>query len=462
MKGTEARFPIIDLMPASTGEILTALSQALDMVEGQPTGHAFRTSRISYWIAQKLGLPHQSCTDAFFASLIKDSGCSNNSIRIHKIFGGDELLKKQAVKFVDWSNPVESIKYALSHIEWGDSVLQKLQKFASIVGPPNKIMNEVTQARCTRGAAIALELGFSLEVSAAIQALDEHWDGKGSPKGLAGNEIPILAQILCIAQTIEVFVTTFGVPATHVMLDERKGRWFSQELVAAAVHLLDEESFWSEHFQHVRGEVVPFPVDIHELRRGTSLDILCQCFAKIIDAKSTFTGEHSTRVTAYALDLAGYFGFDRGRTQTLKQASLLHDIGKLGVPNSILEKPDKLTSEEFAVVKLHPQFSATILSSIRGWDRVAQIASAHHERLDGRGYWQGLSAEQLDLDMRILTVSDVFDALTARRPYRDPMSKEEAIRLMRQEEGSAFDSECLRGLEKIQLRNDNAEILEAA
>lgn len=449
-------------MLASTGEILAALSQALDMVEGQPAGHAFRTSRISYELAAMLDLPQESRINAFFASLIKDSGCSNNSVRIHKIFGGDELLKKQAVKFVDWSNSLESIKYALSHIEWGDSVPKKLKKFASIVGPPNKIMNEVTAARCTRGAAIALDLGFGFEVAAAIQALDEHWDGKGSPKGTKGDTIPVLAQILCIAQTMEVFVTTFGVEAARLMVTERRKRWFSPAMSDCALRLLDDDVFWFNHFSHVNGTTVPFPVPEEQMRLDTSLDKVCRCFAQIIDAKSTFTGEHSTRVTAYAIEIANYFAFEKERLKTLEHAGLLHDIGKLGISNSILEKPAKLDEDEFNQIKKHPYLSTKILSSIRGFERVTEIASAHHERLDGKGYWQGLGADQLDLDMRILTVSDVFDALTAKRPYRDPMTKEDAIALMRKDEGTAFDPECLRALEFIHLRDANGDVLLAA
>ena len=441
-------------MLATTGEILAALSNALDMVEGQPPGHAFRTSIIALEISRLLKLSESQQVDAFFACLIKDSGCSNNSVRIHKIFGGDDLLKKQAVKLVDWSNSLESVKYALTNIEWGDSIPQRLRKFASILGPPTKIMNEVTAARCTRGAAIARELGFNSDVANAIQSLDEHWNGKGSPLGLSGDKIPLLAQILCISQTIEVFLTTFGIAATKVMVGERRKKWFSAPISDVALSLLDNESFWIDHFKHVSNDVVPFPVGPEQLQRDISLDKVCQCFAQIIDAKSAFTGEHSTRVTTYALEIAHCFDFKNERIKTLEHASLLHDIGKLGISNSILEKPGKLDAVEFNMVKKHPYLSTKILSQIRGFERVTEIASAHHERLDGKGYWQGLDANHLDLDMRILTVSDVFDALTARRPYREPMSPEDALILMRKDEGTAFDSSCLDALQAIRIEGN--------
>lgn len=448
-------------MLATTGEILAALSNALDMVEGQPPGHAFRTSRISHEISRLLQLPEEQQVDAFFASLIKDSGCSNNSVRIHKIFGGDDLLKKQAVKLVDWSNSMESVKYALTNIEWGDSIPEKLRKFASILGPPNKIMREVTAARCTRGAAIAHELGFHSNVANAIQSLDEHWNGKGSPNGLSGDNIPMLAQILCVSQTIEVFVTTFGILAAKDMVTERRKKWFSASMSDVAIKLLDNETFWIDHFRHVSTEVIPFPVGPEQLQRDTSLDKVCQCFAQIIDAKSTFTGEHSTRVTMYALEIANYLEFAKDRLKTLEHASLLHDIGKLGISNSILEKPGRLDAEEFDKVKSHPYLSTKILSQIRGFERVTEIASAHHERLDGKGYWQGLGADKLDLDMRILTVSDVFDALTARRPYREPMTPMDALALMRKDEGTAFDRRCLDALHSIRV-DGNAKDLPLA
>lgn len=427
--------------------ILASLSRALDMVEGQPEGHAIRSARIALRIGELLGMNQQQLENLFFAGVLKDSGCSNNSVRIHKIFGGDEFLSKRAVKFVDWTNPIESVKFALKNTEIGQPLSVKLRRMASNLGPPGRIMNEVTEARCTRGAAIAKLLSFDDEVASAIQNLDEHWDGKGSPVGLAGLDIPLHARILCLCQTVEVFVTTYGLGAACEMAEARSGKWFEPELVQIFLKLKSETEFWAD-LQDVSNDsfIEEHLPGLKFSAVGADIDAICEAFAMIVDAKSSFTAEHSTRVTDYAVTLAKWFQFAEADVTTIRRASLLHDIGKLGVSTGILEKPSKLDDQEFDRVKLHPKFSYEILGRIPTFEKIADIASAHHERLDGRGYWRGLTAEQLPLDVRIVTVCDVFDALTARRPYRDAMSPDDALVIMEKDTGTAFDPDCIEAV----------------
>ena len=118
------------------------------------------------------------------------------------------------------------------------------------------------------------------------------------------------------------------------------------------------------------------------------------------------------------------------RITTLRQATLLHDIGQLSVPHSILDKPGKLTGEEFASVKKHPEYTQRILERIGSFEQIAAIAGAHHERLDGSGYYQQLSGAQLSLETRIMAVADVFDALSAERPYREALSIDRVFSIM--------------------------------
>jgi putative nucleotidyltransferase with HDIG domain len=435
--------------PMRKAEILAALSRALDLVEGQPQGHSARTCLIATQIAQLLDLEDSDIDAIYIGALLKDAGCSNNSARIHKLFGGDDFLIKGRVKLVDWSNPIDSLKFAMAHTEHGQGVVTKLRRMLGNINTPARVMDEVTTARCTRGAMIAKMLGFDEHVQAAVRDLDEHWDGKGSPTHKRGNEIPLHARVVCLAQTLEVFVTTFDVETAFDMMEKRRGKWFDPELVDVCRALKDNQILWAMHSRHTLANTTELPVGAaHDVALDKDVDTICEAFAMIIDAKSSFTAEHSTRVTKYALELADHFGLNAAQATFVKRASLLHDIGKLGVSNSILEKPGKPTDEEFATIKLHPKFTHEILQEVRGFERVTEIASAHHERLDGKGYWRGLDASQLDLEMRIVSAADVFDALTAERPYREALPLSKVFEIMDKEAGSALDPTCIDGFKQ--------------
>jgi HD-GYP domain-containing protein (c-di-GMP phosphodiesterase class II) len=439
-------------------EILSALSAALDIVEGQPRGHAVRTCLLAMAIAERLGLDKENRTRLYFASLLKDAGCSNNSARIAKIFGADDHLSKRAVKLIDWTNPIESVKFALRHTTPNDAFIQRARKMLGNLAPPAQVMDQVTVARCSRGAEIATALGFDQHVADAVYALDEHWDGKGSPRHLKGAEIPYLARILCVAQTMEVFATAFDAEAAFAMLRDRRGKWFDPDVTDAALQLENDAYTWDQHSllssepPNPRASERTFTLPLPEaamIATERSIDDVCAAFARIIDAKSTFTGTHSARVTEYSLAIADTFCFDEERKTTLKRAALLHDIGKLGVPNAILDKPGKLTEDEFARVREHPRLTLEILSPISGFERVAEVACAHHERLDGTGYWRGLSATELDMDMRIIAAADVFDALSAARPYRRALPINEVFELLDKIACSHLDPDCVAALHQL-------------
>lgn len=431
----------------SKASILGALSQALDLVEGQPEGHALRTAKLALKLADLMGLSDQAKEDLYFAAVLKDSGCSNNAVRIQKMFGGDEFLAKRKVKLVDWTSNIESVKFAIAQTEAGNSIGAKLRRLAQNLGHPTKVMDEVTEARCTRGAMIAKMLGLNASVADAIQSLDEHWDGQGSPYKLKGDEIPLLARILCFCQTFEVFFQSFGLEAAYEMASDRNRKWFDPEIVSACQKLSTETKFWIElgNQDSFEDQVAHY----HDAAIDADLDGIAEAFALIIDAKSSFTAEHSTRVARYAVQIGTQMGLDSDALKLLHRSGLLHDIGKLGISTAILEKPGKLDPEEFDQIKLHPKYSDLILRRIPTFEDIADLASTHHERLDGKGYWRGLGADQLSLASRIMTVSDVFDALSAKRPYRDALPLETIFEIMDRDRGTAFDDDCMTALHEI-------------
>jgi len=179
-------------------------------------------------------------------------------------------------------------------------------------------------------------------------------------------------------------------------------------------------------------------------------------------AKDGSTEEHTRRVARLAVQVGEELGLPAHRLRDLAIGGLLHDIGKLAVPDRILKKPGPLTDFEFAIVQRHPQWGRKLLGELGGFaDSVGRLVLDHHERLGGDGYPRGLSAAELELDTRILTVCDVYDALISPRVYREAWPHERAVALLREEAGDAFDPRCVTALERVLAREATAELAHA-
>jgi putative nucleotidyltransferase with HDIG domain len=299
-------------------------------------------------------------------------------------------------------------------------------------------------ARCDRGAEIALLLGLEPETAEAIRALDEHWDGNGQPRRLRGEEIPLLARIVCLAQTAEIFHGEGGPDAACAIAARRSGEWFDPGLVAALGACRGDERFW-ECLAHADVSAWE-PEDQLLTADDAHLDRIATAFAGVIDVKSPWTYRHSDLVGMLAVRIANALGADDDEVTDLRRAAMLHDIGKLAISNRILDKPGPLTDDEFAQVREHPLITARIVERIPGFADLAPLAAAHHERLDGSGYPYGLRAENLTTPMRVLAVADVFEALTSARPYRPPMSVETTLRILRADAPTRLDADAVEAL----------------
>ena len=296
---------------------------------------------------------------------------------------------------------------------------------------------------------------FNTGVADGITSLDEHYDGGGKPMGLKADSIPMASKIALLAQVADVFHTDGGPAAARREIERRSGTWFDPALTKAFARVASRPKFWIAQSASDLAEIVvalePLPSTV--ALDDDLLDDIAEGFSMVIDGKSSYTGNHSERVTFYADLIAEELGFDGMARRRLRRAALLHDIGKLGVSNSILDKPGKLDDEEWIAMRAHSADGEAILSKVASFAELATIAGAHHERLDGKGYPRGLTALDLSTEVRIITTADVFDALTAERPYRSAMPVDKALSIMIADEGKAFDPRCMqalqRGLHKI-------------
>jgi putative nucleotidyltransferase with HDIG domain len=167
--------------------------------------------------------------------------------------------------------------------------------------------------------------------------------------------------------------------------------------------------------------------------------LIC-AFNQLLDLKDLNTGVHSTRLAEWALHVAGQLGLDQSYLGDIEVAALLHDIGKIGIADAILNKPAKLTAEEYDLMKKHPEYGWAVLRQVPGMERASLIILHHHESYDGKGYPGGLKGEEIPIGSRVVSVIDAFDAMVSSRPYRQGLPFEEAERRLLQASGTQFDA----------------------
>ena len=264
----------------------------------------------------------------------------------------------------------------------------------------------------------------------------ENFDGSGL-FGKKGSEIPILSQLISFADILD---TTFDLTIIdydkkeeiNKFVFENEEKLFSKEIVKAYEKLSNSLLFWGdlEYFD----EVNPLEDILPDFSMEISLEDflgITKIFSKIIDGKSKFTAKHSKDLEEKSLKLVEYFNLDEETKLKIQIASNLHDIGKLGTPNSILDKDGSLSNSELFEIKKHAYLTHSILSKIDNFSDITKWASAHHERLDGSGYPFGLTSDDLGLEERIVSCLDFYQALVEDRPYRKSFNHDDAVSLLR-------------------------------
>ncbi len=314
--------------------------------------------------------------------------------------------------------------------------------------------------------------------------------------GITGMLYPsILPQVPAAGSTLALAVLAFGL-ALFAILGTRALRtflltrrtsdllvltgivWLATALVAALTLGYSNLGWWLGHMFELDGILIvgipvaldlahtaqsrPLAGDLHAADLVSAEEVFLGSHVRAVTLrlaqKDEYTEQHTRRVALRAVQLGEALGLSTSRLRTLAIGGLVHDIGKLSVPDSILKKPGPLDESEYEIVKRHPEAGAKLLDELGGFPApVRRLVHDHHERLDGCGYPRGQTAESLGLDTRILTVCDVYDALITPRVYRPAWTHEEAIALLRAETGTAFDERCVSALEQLLLHETRAE-----
>lgn len=353
-------------MKFNTRSLIEGLSYTLDIAEKAYFSHSKHVAYLSMMIAKELALPMEIKQDLYYAALLHDIGASNTYL---------------------------------------------------------------VEEHCVIGKDIVLKLPINNIIAEYIYYHHEHFDGTG-PFELKGIKIPIPAQIICFS---DLFDKKFrGTTAVNLDLIKEINLWiqlnkalFNPNIISAFNNIIKKEYLLLDYFSHEfnsvlfrRVDVMSAPLDFNDLK------LFAHAFSEIIDNRSHFTYRHSLGVANLVNKVTLALGYNEDIQNEMYIAALLHDIGKLLVPNSIIEKNGKLTAEERYEINKHTYYTRWVLDQIDGFEDISNYASNHHEKLNGSGYPLHLCGNQIKELDRIMAICDIYQALTEDRPYRSPMPLE--------------------------------------
>ncbi|MCH5210583.1 MAG: HD domain-containing protein [Oscillospiraceae bacterium] len=385
-------------------DMLYALSFALDRVEaellGVDTGHGRRVAYLSLLMGKEAGFRDEELRDFTGCCMLHDNALTEY---IYEELSKSSILEGLSVNIGDI---IKRNKSKLNHDH-------------SVTGEMN----------------IRL-LPFRTDVKNIVLCHHENADGSGV-LGMTAAETPLKAQIVHLADladtTCHLNLETMTVTELEDLrgwVQSNAGSKFSDETIELFLKAVTYDKIVSlreKGFMHCLHE--EFYSELSDYSDEEVRNI-ADLFAKIIDYKSEFTQSHSKGVAEKAEIMAKHYGFDDEKTTRFYFAGAMHDIGKLAISNNILEKPGKLTTDEFTEMKNHASATYYILNQIKGIPDIVEWSSNHHEKLNGKGYPRGLTADKLSFEEQLMACIDIYQALTEKRPYKDGMSHEKTISIM--------------------------------
>ena len=408
----------------STGrlaELTMALSLATDLGTGQPMEHGLRTCLLSLAAAEALDLDAPTRTGVYYVALLRFVGCTSDAADTAVLAGGDDLAFNAVMAPMLNARAGESMRYFARHLAEDLPLPRRLGRVARAMADPRAGERSLA-GHCEVGARLAARLGMDEAVRHALAHAYERWDGKGYPAGLAGEEVPVAIPVVTVARDVELWSRQAGWAGALAVLADRRGRAYDPGVVDA--FRADGERWLADRDSDPCTDVLE--AEPPPQRTIDALDPALAAVADFVDVKSPFLRGHSTGVAALVADAARCAGLAEADATALNRAALVHDVGRVGVPNGIWDHPGPLSTAQWERVRLHPYLGERVLRRCEILVPFADHAARHHERVDGSGYHRGASGDELTLGSRLLAAADAYHAMTERRPHRPPLSPTDA------------------------------------
>ena len=413
-------------------ELLGVLSLGADLGLGQPMEHVLRQTLIALHLADRAGLDESDQLVVFYASLVAWVGCHVDAYEQAKWLG-DDLALKSDFRQVDFSGRTAQMIFIVRHLGAGEPVLKRTALGVDFaLGGGMRAAKDMIRNHWLAADDLAERLGLGAPVRDSVEQTFERWDGAGVPKGAKGADILTSAQLVNLADVVEVFHRVGGIDSAIAVARQRSGTQFAPELV----DLFCQEA--AQVFSAVAASTGWDAVMAAEPAAGVRLSgaelvTALEAIADFVDVKSPFTIGHSRAVADLAEAAACHCGLPAAEVQTIRKAGLVHDLGRLGIPNTIWDKEGELTEAEAERVRMHPYLTERMLTFSGALAPLGAIAVQHHERLDGSGYPRGLVGDTLGPAGRILAAADTYHAWLEPRPHRPAGNADEVATSLRSE-----------------------------
>lgn len=411
-------------------DVLGALSLATDLANGNPLEKALRTCLLSVELAREVGASSPQLVAAYYAAMLRFIGGTAYAHELAERLG-DDIQAHQVFAPLNPSRPTGVLAAAVTGLDGGAPPLRRARALANVVlRGPQLLADDMAENQCEVAVRLAFRLGLPPEILCTLGQLQERYDGTGTPHGLGGDALALPTRVLHVANIAEIYHHQRGAPAACAEVQRRSGGHLDPQVAAAflrrAPELLarvEQRSVWDDVLAAEPGTPL----------LGEDLDRIAGAFADFVDLGSVYTLGHSQQVARLAEQAGADLGLPEAERTRLRRAGLLHDLGSVSVPSACWEKPGPLTAVEWERVRLHPYYTERILARSPALAPLAELAGAHHERLDASGYFRGAPAAYLCTPARVLAAADHYQALIEARAHRPAHAPADAARMLARE-----------------------------
>ncbi len=439
-------------------ELLGSLSLATEAAAGVPPETSIRAAVVSLSLARALRMSDSECVSAFTTTLLRYIGCTAYAAETAWYGGGDDIALLGDMTPADAGRPLSVLGHVVRKAGRRQSPAARAKVVARVLSDPS-LPGKLASTHCAQAVALTESLGLGAPVSTALGEIYERFDGRGGPAKKKGAQISPVTRVVQTALLAVIHGGIEGPAAGLAVVRARAGTEIDPEIAAAFAR--DAAAIFRDVMQPSAWDVfVKGAPEVASERRATDLEAIALAFARCVDLKSPWTLAHSTGVAALCRDALERAGAPRTECDAGYVAGLLHDLGRLSVPNGIWDKKGALNAVEWQRVRSHVAASEAVVARSGVLAGFAPAIGAHHERLNGSGYPRQTAGPQSRLALT-LAAADVFHAMTEARPHRPARSREDAASALREEvrtgrlDGGAADCVCTAaGIARAGLRGE--------